>query len=89
MFSVLYANFAPDATAFAAGEYNLRQTNGSGHASNESKIIFLTSQRETFTRCCNSITLAARNFSIVLPPIKIGHAHASRTRNCPNGIVFV
>ncbi len=83
-----YANFPPDATAFASGN-SFRHANGSGHASSERKTIPRTSPRDTFTRCCNSIMSAARNFSIVRTPIKTGHAHASRTRNCPNGSVFV
>jgi hypothetical protein len=39
--------------------------------------------------CCRSNALAIRIFSIVFMPIKIGHAQASRTRNWPNGNVFV
>ena len=83
-----YANFAAGSTAFPAA-YNFRHANGSEHASSERKMIPRTSRRDTFTRCRNSIMSAARNFSIVRTPIRTGHAHASRTRNCPNGSVFV
>src|ERR1700727_1766307 len=42
-----YANFPPDATAFAAGGYRWRQTNGSGKARIERNKIPRTSLRET------------------------------------------
>jgi hypothetical protein len=86
---ISYANSPPEATAFAAGAGNWRHRNGTGHASSEMKMIRQTSPREIFTRCRSSIKFALRNLFIVLMPIKIGHAHASRTRNCPNGSVFV
>lgn len=84
-----YAKSSPEATAFPSGEYNLRQANGTGLASKEKKIIFRTSPREIFTRPGKSATPAARSFEIVRSPNKTGHAQASRTRNCPNGSVFV
>lgn len=89
MFSLFYDNFAPDATAFRPEGDSLRHAAENGQLKVERNKIPRTSLRETFTRCCNSITLAARSFSIVRAPIKTGHAQASRTRNCENGIVFV
>ena len=68
---------------------NFRHANGSGHASSDRNMMPRTSRREIFMRCRKSITSAARSFSIVFTPMRIGHAHASRTRNCPNGSVFV
>ena len=84
-----YAKSASDATAFRPVENRFRHAPGNGQASNDWKMRRFTSPRDTFTRCCNSITLAARNFLIVFMPIKIGHAHARRTRNCEDGILFV
>jgi hypothetical protein len=87
--SFSYANSLPDATAFPLDGNSRRHTNGSGLANAERNMMPRTSPRETFMRCPNSATPAVRSFSIVLMPIKIGHAHAMRTRNCPNGTVFV
>ena len=86
---LFYAKSASDATAFRLGKNCLCHAPGNGQLKIERNKIPRTSFRETFTRCCNSITSAARSFSIVFMPIKIGHAQASRTRNCQNGIVFV
>jgi hypothetical protein len=86
---LFYANCASDATAFLLCGNSRRHAPGNGQLKTERNMTPRTSLRETFTRCCNSITFAARNFSIVFMPIKIGHAHASRTRNCENGIAFV
>ena len=84
-----YAKSPPESTAFTAGNTISATPAQTDCASSERKMIVRTSPRDTFTRCCNSITFAARSFSIVCTPIKIGHAHASRTRNCENGSVFV
>ena len=67
----------------------IRDAFGNGQARTERQMMPLLSPCEIFTCCCNSITLAARSLSIVFIPIKIGHAQASRTRNWPNGSVFV
>ena len=87
--SLFYAKSAPEATAFRPDGNCFRHIPGNGYARIERNKMPRTSPRVTFTRCCNSLTLAARSFWMVRIPSNTGHAQASRTRIWPNGNVFV
>src|ERR1700733_13023485 len=56
---------------------NLLQTIGNGLANKDRRMICHTPRRDTLTRCCNWVTLAARSLLTVRRPIKTGQAQAS------------
>src|SRR5262245_40865188 len=88
-----YVKNQRDATGFPGTgsrvDTRLRHAAVEGYQTTDRQIIRRTSGRVILMRRCGSRMLPSRKRSRVFNPIKIGHAHESRTRTQFLGSVFV